>query len=106
MTRFPSPKVGNFFDHRLIVSWNIMQPPHLPSLKNLLIQISGVPPLNFEPLQDPKLEIPELNSNDIIVNWVIQKPSVRTKVTLSIQSGNISEEHSLIIDPERYTEME
>ena len=84
----------------------IMQPQHLPSLKKILIQISSSPPLIFDPLQDPQLEINELNNNEFIVNWVIQRPLVRTEVTLSIQSEIISEEHSLIINPETYIQTE
>ncbi len=106
MSLFPSPEVNDFFDKRLIVSWNIMQPSHLPSLKNILIQVSSSPPIIFDPLQDPKLEILEINGNEFIVNWVIRRPLVRTEVTLSIQSEIISEEHTLIINPENYTQTE
>ena len=80
-----------------------MQPRHLPSLENLLIQISGNPPLVFDPLQDSQLEISDLDNNNFIVNWVIQRPIERTDVKLSIQCEIISEEHSLIINPETYT---
>ena len=106
MSLFPSPEINDFFDNRLLISWNIMQPPHLPSLKNIVIQISSSPPLTFDPLQDPQLEIDEVNNNEFIVNWVIQRPLVRTEVILSIQSKIISEEHSLIINPETYTQTE
>ncbi|UCG90724.1 MAG: hypothetical protein JSU57_03055 [Candidatus Heimdallarchaeota archaeon] len=100
MPHFPSPEINDFFDNRLIISMIIMQPPHLPSLRNILIQISSSPPVIFDPLQDPQLEIEELNNNKFIVNWVIQRPLRKTEVTLSIQSKIISEEHSLIINPE------
>lgn len=103
MSVFPPPQVNDFFDKRLLISWTLTQPLHLPPLKNLLIQISGNPQLIFDPLQDPRLEIAELNNNDFIVNWVIRKPTTKTEVTLSIQSDNISEEYSLILSPETFT---
>ncbi|MFX1284360.1 MAG: hypothetical protein ACFFB5_11930 [Promethearchaeota archaeon] len=106
MILFPSPEITDFFDNRLLISWKITQPPHLPSLKNLSIQISSSPPLIFDPLQDPQLEIDEVNNNELIVNWVIQRPLIKTEVTLSIQSRIISEEHNLIINPETYTQTE
>ncbi|MHA2244026.1 MAG: hypothetical protein ACXADY_03580 [Candidatus Hodarchaeales archaeon] len=106
MSLFPSPEVNDFFDKRLIVSWNITQPSQLPSLKNILIQVSGSPPIIFDPLQDPNLEIYEITDNEFIVNWVIRRPLVRTEVTFSIQSEIISEEHTLIINPENYTQTE
>lgn len=104
MSVFPSPEVNDFFDKRLIISWNLTQPLHLPPLKNLLIQISGNPQLIFDPLQDQKLKIAELNNNDFIINWVIRKPITKTEVTLSIQSDIISEEYSLILNPETFTQ--
>ncbi len=104
MLLFPSPEVSDFFDDRLIISWNLFQPPNLPPLENLLVTISSESELNFEPFQDPQLEIPELNDNNFIINWVIRKPSVKTEVIVSLQSNAISEEQILIINPETYTE--
>ena len=103
MLLFPSPEVNEFFDNRLIISWNLFQPPNLPPLENLIIRISGEPELNFDPLQDPQAEIPEINDNNFIINWIIRKPSVRTEVIFSIQNDTISEEQILIINPETYT---
>ncbi|MFX1516089.1 MAG: hypothetical protein ACFFC6_07265 [Promethearchaeota archaeon] len=100
MSNFPLPEVNNFFDERFIISWNLIQPLDLPPLKNLLIQISGKPPLIFDPPQDPKLKIAELADNELIINWVIQKPKTKTEVILSIQNNEISEEYTLILDPE------
>ncbi|MFX0015132.1 MAG: hypothetical protein ACFFB2_10045 [Promethearchaeota archaeon] len=99
MSSFSLPEVKDFFDNRLIISWNITQPPHLPPLKNLIIQISSSPQLTFDPLQDPRLEITELDGNDLIINWVIQRPEARTEVTISIQSKTLFEEYTLIICP-------
>lgn len=102
MLHFPPPEANDFFDNRLIISWNLFQPPDLPPLKNLLISISGDPELYFEPFQDPQLEIPELNNNDFIISWVIRKPLVKTKIIFWLQSNAISEEQDLIINPETY----
>ena len=104
MLLFPSPTVGDFFDNRLIVSWNLFQPKNLPPLRDLLITISAYPELTFDPLQDPQLEISELNDSNFIVSWVIRKPPVRTEVLFSLQSNAISEEQTLIIKPEAYNE--
>jgi len=103
MSTFPLPEVNNFFDERCIISWNLTQPLDLPPLKNLLIQISGKPQLIFEPLQDPKLKIAELADNDLIINWVIQRPNTKTEITLTIQNDIISEEYNLILNPETST---
>ncbi|MFX1536705.1 MAG: hypothetical protein ACFFDI_21010 [Promethearchaeota archaeon] len=99
MPTFPLPEVNDFFDERLIISWNLRQPLHHPHLENLLIQISGNPQLIFDPLQDPNLKIAELDDNYYIINWVIQKPITKTEVTLSIQNDIISEEYTLILNP-------
>lgn len=104
MLLFPSPEVNDFYDNRLIISWNLSQPPNLPPLENLLIMISGEPELNFDPFQDPQLEIPELDDNNFIISWIIRKPSVKTEVVFSLQSNAISEEQILVINPETYTE--
>ena len=104
MPVFPSPQVNDFFDKRVIISWNLTQPRQLPPLKNLLIQISGNPQLVFDPLQDPKLKIAELNDSEFIINWVIRRPITKTEVTLSIQNDIISEEYSLILNPETFTQ--
>jgi hypothetical protein len=103
MSTFPLPEVNDFFDERFIISWSLTQPLNLPPLKNLIIQISGDPQLVFDPLQDPKLEITELDENHFILNWVIQKPKIKTEVTLSIQNDIISEEYTLILNPETPT---
>jgi len=103
MSTFPLPEVDHFFDERLIISWNLTQPLNLPPLKNLLIQISGKPQLTFDPLQDHKLKIAELADNDLIINWVIQRPKIKTEVTLTIQNDIISEEYNLILNPETST---
>ncbi|MFW9904868.1 MAG: hypothetical protein ACFFFH_11090 [Candidatus Thorarchaeota archaeon] len=100
MPTFPLPEVNEFFDERFIISWNLKQPLNLLPLRNLLIQISGDPQLVFDPLQDPKLEIAELDENNFIINWVIQKPKIKTEVTLSIQNDVISEEYTLLLNPE------
>jgi hypothetical protein len=98
MTFFQPPTVKDFYDNRLIVSWEINQPSQLPPLEKLVFQISGIPKLEFDPPQIPQLEIPKLNGNNFIINWVIKKPLVRTKITLSVQNTSLSEEHFLVID--------
>ncbi|UCG02297.1 MAG: hypothetical protein JSW11_22245 [Candidatus Heimdallarchaeota archaeon] len=102
MSVFPLPEINDFFDERLIISWKLTQPLHLPPLKNILIEISADPQLIFDPLQDPKLNIAELNNSDYIINWVIRKPKTKTEVTLSIQNDIISEKHCLHINPKTF----
>ncbi|UCE12438.1 MAG: hypothetical protein JSV04_09595 [Candidatus Heimdallarchaeota archaeon] len=101
MAHFLPPESDDFYDERLIISWKLIQPPHLSNLKNITIRISGNPPLKFSPLQAPELQIPALNDNEVIVNWIIQKPVVKTEVILSIHCDIISEEYSLFINLEK-----
>lgn len=101
MAHFLPPETNEFFDERLIISWKLVQPPHLSTLKDIKIRISGNPPLEFSPLQNPELQIPALNDNEVIVNWIIQKPLLKTEIVLCIHCDIISEEHTLFIDPEK-----
>jgi hypothetical protein len=100
MPFFPVPEVKEFYDNRLIISCKINQPSHLSELSKIIIQITGNPPLNFEPLQDSKIEIPKLNGNDLIINWVFQKPTMNTEILLEIQNHNFYEKHLLVISPD------
>ncbi len=98
MVSFQNPEFEDFYDDRIIVSWKISQPSTLPSLKNLTFKIIGLPNIEFDPLQEPSIEIPELNSNDFILNWIIRKPSCNTKIILSVQNELVSEEYHLNIN--------
>lgn len=100
MPLFRSPEVAEFYDDRLIISWKINQPSHITELSKLLIQITGNPPLNFDPFQDSKIEIPKFNGNDLIINWVFRKPSRNTEILLEIRNHNIYEKHILVINPD------
>ncbi len=100
MFNFPTPEVKDFYDNRLIISWKINQPSNLPELSKIIIQISGNPPLKFEPLQDSKIEIPKLNGNELIINWVFRKPSMNTEILLEIKNSDIYEKHLLFISPD------
>ncbi|MHA2327909.1 MAG: hypothetical protein ACXACR_05260 [Candidatus Hodarchaeales archaeon] len=100
MLHFTPPEVEDFFDNRLIISWKISQPLGIPELKNLTCRISGIPSLIFDPLQSSTLEIPELNNNLIIINWIIRNPSTKTKITITVQNEHFFEEQNLVIKPE------
>ncbi len=103
MPLFAPPKVKEFFDDRLIISWLITQPHQYPELTTeLVIQISTDPSVIFEPLQDQKVTILNLSDNDFIVNWVIKKPIIQTEILLKILNQEISEEHSIRINPDDF----
>lgn len=100
MPLFAPPEVKEFFDDRLIISWLITQPHQYPELTTeLVIHISTDPSVIFEPLQDRKVTISHLSDNDFIVNWVIKKPIIQTEILLRILNQEISEEHSIHINP-------
>ncbi|MFX0185973.1 MAG: hypothetical protein ACFE95_23045 [Candidatus Hodarchaeota archaeon] len=101
MPAFQPPKVKDFYDNRLIVSWEINQPSQLPHLEKLIFRISGIPKLEFDPPQIPQIEIPNLNGNNFMINWVIKKPLVKTKIKLSVQNPLLSEEYFLFFDPKK-----
>jgi len=100
MALFPVPDVKKFFDDRLIISWKINQPQEHFDLENLIIQISGNPPLNFDPLQDSKIVIPKLDGSNLIVNWVFRKPTMNTEILLELKSFQIYEKYLLNISPD------
>ncbi|MFX0049744.1 MAG: hypothetical protein ACFFAJ_02055 [Candidatus Hodarchaeota archaeon] len=99
MSIFQQPTVKDFYDNRLIISWEIKQPEQFPPLEKLIFRISGTPELEFDPPQIPQLEVPELRGNKFIINWVIKKPLVKTKITLSAQNTSLSEDYTLVIHP-------
>ncbi|MHA2074475.1 MAG: hypothetical protein ACW97X_07635 [Candidatus Hodarchaeales archaeon] len=102
MPLFAQPEVSEFFDNRLIISWLIAQPQQYSELSDLVIQISTDHSVIFEPLQEKKVTIPPLSDNDIIINWVIQKPIHQTEIFLKIQNQDIDEEYTININPDDF----
>ncbi|MHA2052680.1 MAG: hypothetical protein ACW99F_03685 [Candidatus Hodarchaeales archaeon] len=100
MVIFPSPEYVNFFDNRILISWEISQPKNFPVLKKIQFKIFGEPELEFEPNQDPVIELPSIEDNKIILNWIIKKPQETTNIQLSITTTEIQETHRLTIKPE------
>ena len=96
---FDIPKVHIFFDNRLVISWNIVQPKELPSLKKIHFEISGNPELIFNPKQSSIIDIPALEDNKIILNWIITKPKVKTEIFLSLSSTSIEERQTIVFNP-------
>lgn len=99
MTFFQPPTFANFFDGRILISWEITQPLQFPPLEKLIFRISGNPQIEFDPPQLPQIDIPMLDGNKMIINWVIRKPKVRTEILLSIETSELNEEHTLLINP-------
>ena len=83
---FPSPEFNDFYDNRILISWEISQPRNYPDLKKIKFQITGDPELEFEPNQDPIIELPAIEDNKIILNWIIRKPTKPIEVKISIFS--------------------
>ena len=96
---FPLPEISDFFDGRLLISWKISQPTNYPSLESISFKIAGNPELVFEPPQRPKIEITSLNGNEIIINWVILKPTASTEITLKLESSTIKETQTIMVNP-------
>ncbi len=97
---FPSPEFSKFFDNRILVSWEISQPKNHQPLKKIQFKISGEPDLEFEPDQAPIIELPLIEDNEIIINWIIKKPIETTEVILSIVTSEIKETHRLTLNSE------
>jgi len=100
LTFFQPPEFAEFFDDRMLISWEITQPLQLPPLEKLIFRISGNPQIEFDPPQLPQIDIPTLNGNKIIINWVIRRPKVKTEILLSIHTSELSEEHMLLVNPQ------
>ena len=96
---FDKPEINSFFDNRLIVSWTIVQPKELPPLKKMLFKITGEPKLVFEPNQTSVIELPELENNTVILNWVIMKPNEKTELTFSVSCPAIEEKQRIAFNP-------
>jgi len=96
---FPSPEISKFYDDRLLISWEISQPKNCGILRQLRFEISGTPDLIFEPDQSPIIELPLLESNTVILNWVIKQPEESTKISLSMESSTIKETQKITLTP-------
>jgi len=98
MSIFAPPSITDFFDKRLLISWHLTQPEHLPPLENLTLRISADPPVEFEPNQQPEVIIPSLNGSRFIINWVIKRPVIKTLITLTVDHDSVSDMHTLVIE--------
>lgn len=96
---FSPPQVSDFYDDRLIISWKISQPENYPPLRNLLFTIVGKPNLIFEPQQKSTVEIPSLDGNEIILNWVFLKPLEDTEISLTISTTALEETQKIRVSP-------
>ncbi len=96
---FTKPEVNDFFDNRIVISWGIFQPEELPPLKNIQFMISGEPELVFEPNQSSIIEIPALEDNKLILNWVMAKPQEKTEIQLSLTCSIIEETQKIVFIP-------
>ncbi len=96
---FPPPQVSDFFDNRLLVSWKISQPENHPPLQDIHFTIVGKPELVFEPNQRSTIEIPALDGNEVILNWVFIKPTVITEISLTIIASTIEETQKILVTP-------
>ena len=96
---FQEPEVNDFFDNRIVISWDIFQPKDLPPLKNIQFMVLGEPELVFEPNQNSIIEIPALENNKVIINWVIAKPQEKTEIRLSLTCSIIEETQKIVFIP-------
>ncbi|MHA1993334.1 MAG: hypothetical protein ACW97Z_02215 [Candidatus Hodarchaeales archaeon] len=96
---FPPPETSKFYDNRVLISWEISQPKNCGVLRQLKFEISGTPNLVFEPEQNPIIELPTLEGNIVILNWVIKQPEVTTKISLSMESSTIKETQKITLTP-------
>ena len=96
---FQEPEINDFFDNRIVISWDIFQPKDLPPLKNIQFMISSEPELVFEPNQSSIVEIPALENNKVIINWVIAKPQEKTEIRLSLTCSIIEETQKIVFIP-------
>ncbi len=96
---FKEPEVKDFFDNRIVISWDIFQPKDLLPLKNIQFMISSEPELVFEPNQSSINEIPALENNKVIINWVIAKPQEKTEIRLSLTCSILKETQKIVFIP-------
>ncbi|MHA1977523.1 MAG: hypothetical protein ACW98F_15665 [Candidatus Hodarchaeales archaeon] len=96
---FHPPEASKFYDNRVLISWTISQPKNCVPLRELQITISGEPKLIFEPDQTPTIELPSLEGNTVILNWVIKQPEASTEIHLSMESSTIKETQSITLTP-------
>ena len=96
---FSPPETSKFYDNRILISWEISQPKNCALLRELKFTISGDPELVFEPDQKPIIELPSLEGNTVILNWVIKQPSVSTKIQLLMESSTIKETQNITLTP-------
>ena len=99
---FNKAEINEFYDNRLIISWEITQPFDLPPLRKIVFTIIGKPELTFEPDQSSVIELPELENNKIILNWIISKLKERTEVTLTLSCPVIEESQKIVFNPRSY----
>ncbi len=96
---FPSPEVSKFYDNRILISWEISQPKNCDPLREIKFEISGIPKLIFEPEQNPIIELPTLEGNTVILNWVIKSPKVTTELCLTMRSSTLRETQKITLTP-------
>ena len=99
MSLFQPPTIYPFFDNRILISWELEQPFNIPPLINITIMLQGNPPLTFDPPQSNVIKISEMNKNQIIINWVVKKPKIKTIIKLILSCETINEEQELIYSP-------
>ena len=96
---FHPPEASKFYDNRILISWEISQPKNCEPLREMKFEISGVPNLLFEPEQNPIIELPTLEGNTVILNWVIKSPEVTTEICLTMSSSTLRETQKITLTP-------
>ena len=96
---FPSPEISKFHNNRVLISWEISQPKNCDPLRELRFEISGIPKLIFDPDQSPIIELPTLEGNTVILNWVIKPPEENTEICLTICSSTLRETQKISLSP-------
>ncbi len=96
---FPPPEASKFYDDRILISWEISQPKNCDLLRELKFEIYGKPKLIFDPDQSPIIELPTLEGNTVILNWVIKQPEKSTDIHLSMESSTIKETQKITLTP-------
>ncbi|WP_455140532.1 hypothetical protein [Candidatus Hodarchaeum mangrovi] len=99
MSFLQSPRIFQFFDDRLLISWDLGQPSNSPPLFDIKIKLQANPPVIFIPPQSDMIEISEINKNQIIINWVIKKPQMKTIIKLLLTCNSFDDEQELIYSP-------
>jgi len=94
-----SPRIYQFFDDRLLISWVLTQPSNNPPLFDVKIKLQANPPIVFVPPQSDVIEISEINKSKIIINWVIKKPQMKTIIKLFLSCNLLDDERELVYSP-------